>query len=123
MKGNTQVIAALNELLSNELSAMDQYFIHARMYHDWGLHKLFERIDHEFDDEKGHASALIERIIFLGGKPETFEPIAGRARNVIGEELGLTEAEVNALSGGSAEAAPAATAIATDEAGEESSAS
>ncbi|KKO43979.1 bacterioferritin [Arsukibacterium ikkense] len=70
MKGNQQVIAALNELLANELAAMDQYFIHSRMYHDWGLHKLFERIDHEFDDEKGHASKLIERIIFLEGTPD-----------------------------------------------------
>jgi bacterioferritin len=70
MKGNTQVIAALNELLSNELSAMDQYFIHARMYHDWGLNKLFERIDHEVTDEKAHAAALIERILFLEGTPD-----------------------------------------------------
>ena len=70
MKGNTQVIAALNELLSNELSAMDQYFIHARMYHDWGLSKLFERIDHEVTDEKAHAAALIERILFLEGTPD-----------------------------------------------------
>lgn len=70
MKGNQQVIAALNELLANELAAMDQYFIHSRMYHDWGLHKLFERIDHEFDDEKGHASKLIERILFLEGTPD-----------------------------------------------------
>ncbi|MBV2129182.1 bacterioferritin [Arsukibacterium indicum] len=70
MKGNQQVIAALNTLLANELAAMDQYFIHSRMYHDWGLHKLYERIDHEFDDEKGHASKLIERIIFLEGTPD-----------------------------------------------------
>ncbi len=70
MKGNQQVIDALNVLLANELTAMDQYFIHSRMYHDWGLSKLFERIDHEFDDEKGHASALIERILFLEGVPD-----------------------------------------------------
>ena len=57
-------------IVANELAAMDQYFIHSRMYHDWGLHKLFERIDHEFDDEKGHASKLIERIIFLEGVPD-----------------------------------------------------
>ena len=48
---------------------MDQYFIHSRMYDDWGLSKLYERIDHEFDDEKGHAAALIERILFLEGTP------------------------------------------------------
>ncbi|PWK49977.1 bacterioferritin [Pleionea mediterranea] len=69
MKGNTKVIEALNELLSLELTAMDQYFIHSRMYDDWGLSKLFERIDHEFDDEKAHAAALIERILFLEGTP------------------------------------------------------
>ncbi|MCC4264641.1 bacterioferritin [Oceanimonas baumannii] len=70
MKGNQQIIAALNELLAGELSAMDQYFIHSRMYEDWGLTKLFERIDHEFEDEKGHASKLIERILFLDGTPD-----------------------------------------------------
>lgn len=70
MKGNPQVIEKLNELLAGELSAMDQYFIHSRMYQDWGLEKLFERIDHEFDDEKQHAAALIERILFLEGTPD-----------------------------------------------------
>ena len=69
MKGNQRVIDALNGLLAMELAAMDQYFIHSRMYDDWGLHKLFERIDHEFDDEKGHAAALIERMLFLEGIP------------------------------------------------------
>jgi bacterioferritin len=77
MKGNDKVIVALNGLLSFELTAMDQYFIHSRMYDDWGLQKLFERIDHEFDDEKGHAAALIERMLFLEGKPDmaTREPL------------------------------------------------
>ncbi|GAA5316762.1 MAG: bacterioferritin [Candidatus Pelagadaptatus aseana] len=70
MKGNDKVIKALNGLLGYELAAMDQYFIHSRMYDDWGISKLFERIDHEFDDEKGHAAALIERILFLEGTPD-----------------------------------------------------
>ena len=70
MKGNQKVITALNGLLGWELAAMDQYFIHSRMYDDWGLQKLFERIDHEFDDEKGHAAALIERMLFLDGVPD-----------------------------------------------------
>lgn len=69
MKGNTKVIDALNKLLANELAAMDQYFLHSEMYRDWGLNKLYERISHEFDDEKGHATKLIERILFLEGKP------------------------------------------------------
>lgn len=70
MKGNPTIISALNELLANELTAMDQYFIHSRMYEDWGLNKLYERIDHEFDDEKEHASLLIQRILFLEGTPD-----------------------------------------------------
>ncbi len=70
MKGNSKVIDALNRLLANELTAMDQYFIHSRMYEDWGLNKLFARIDHEFDDEKQHASLLIQRILFLEGTPD-----------------------------------------------------
>ena len=70
MKGSTKVIDALNDLLALELTAMDQYFVHSRMYDDWGLKKLYERIDHEFEDEKNHASALIERILFLEGIPD-----------------------------------------------------
>ena len=70
MKGSQKVIDAMNGLLAAELTAMDQYFIHSRMYADWGLTKLHERLDHEFDDEKGHATALIERILFLEGTPD-----------------------------------------------------
>ncbi len=60
----------MNGLLAMELAAMDQYFVHSEMYKDWGLTKLFERIAHEFDDEKAHATALIERILFLEGTPD-----------------------------------------------------
>ncbi|TXH93015.1 MAG: bacterioferritin [Rheinheimera sp.] len=70
MQGKQAIIDALNVLLANELSAMDQYFIHSRTYLDWGLHKLYERIDHEVTDEKAHASAIIERILFLEGTPD-----------------------------------------------------
>jgi len=70
MKGNANVIKALNGLLAYELAAMDQYFVHSEMYADWGLTKLHERISHEFDDEKGHAKKLIERILFLEGTPD-----------------------------------------------------
>lgn len=70
MKGSDKVIAELNGLLAWELGAMDQYFIHAEMYADWGLNKLYERISHEFEDEKGHAKALIERMLFLEGTPD-----------------------------------------------------
>ncbi|MEZ8030437.1 bacterioferritin [Enterovibrio norvegicus] len=70
MKGNQDVISALNHLLAHELSAMDQYFVHARMYEDWGLQELYERINHESDDEREHASLLINRILFLEGTPD-----------------------------------------------------
>ncbi len=70
MKGNQKVLDALNGLLAYELAAMDQYFIHSEMYKDWGLNKLHERIAHEFEDEKGHAGKLIERMLFLEGTPD-----------------------------------------------------
>ncbi len=70
MQGSQKVIDHLNGLLAYELVAMDQYFVHAQMYDDWGLNKLHERIAHEFEDEKAHAKALIERILFLEGKPD-----------------------------------------------------
>jgi bacterioferritin len=69
MKGKQVIIDGLNALLAYELAAMDQYFIHSQMYQDWGLNKLYERIAHEFDDEKGHATKLIERMLFLEGRP------------------------------------------------------
>lgn len=70
MQGSQKVINGLNSLLGYELAAMDQYFVHSQMYLDWGLNKLYERINHEFDDEKGHATKLIERMLFLGGTPD-----------------------------------------------------
>lgn len=70
MKGNDQVITHLNTLLAGELSAIDQYFIHSRMYQNWGFSKLYERIAHEVLDETNHADALIKRILFLEGTPD-----------------------------------------------------
>ena len=69
MQGNAEVISYLNKLLAGELAARDQYFIHARMYHEWGYSKLYERIHHEMEDETGHASTLIARILLLEGRP------------------------------------------------------
>jgi len=69
MKGKQSIIDELNSLLAGELSAMDQYFIHSRMYDDWGLSKLYERIGHEMEDETGHADQMIKRILFLEGMP------------------------------------------------------
>ncbi len=69
MKGDAKVIEYLNKLLAGELTAIDQYFTHSRMYQNWGLNKLYERIEHERTDEVGHAEALIKRILFLEGTP------------------------------------------------------
>ena len=70
MKGKAQVLEQLYLLLRGELAARDQYFTHSRMYADWGLTKLYERINHEMADETQHAAALIERILFLEGIPD-----------------------------------------------------
>ncbi|NJN71964.1 MAG: bacterioferritin [Limnothrix sp. RL_2_0] len=70
MKGSDQVLAQLHKLLRGELAARDQYFTHARMYQDWGLSKLYERINHEMQDETEHAAQLIERILFLESTPD-----------------------------------------------------
>ena len=83
MKGDQKVIELLNEILGHELTAIDQYFVHSQMYDDWGYSKLFERISHEMVDEQGHAKELIERILFLGGKPS----LEKRATARIGSEV------------------------------------
>jgi bacterioferritin len=75
MKGNSQVIDNLNKLLAGELTAMDQYFIHSRMYEDWGLNELHERLNHEMQEETEHATRLIQRILFLGGSPNMKERV------------------------------------------------
>jgi bacterioferritin len=69
MKGSQKVIDSLNALLANELAAIDQYFIHSRMYDDWGLNKLYERLNHEMEEETQHSDWLIKRILFLEGVP------------------------------------------------------
>lgn len=70
MKGNKKVIKQLQKLLRSELSARDQYFTHSRMYDDWGLTKLYDRIHHEMQDETQHADMLIKRLLFLETTPD-----------------------------------------------------
>ena len=70
MRGNAEVIAQLNMALREELTAINQYFIHAEMCHNWGYHKLGDYIRKQSIDEMKHAEELIERLLFLDATPK-----------------------------------------------------
>src|SRR4029434_4396696 len=70
MRGNAQVIAQLNQALKEELTAINQYFLHAEMCHNWGYHGLGDYIRKQSIDEMKHAEELIERILFLDSTPK-----------------------------------------------------
>ncbi|NOT43335.1 MAG: bacterioferritin [Acidobacteria bacterium] len=70
MRGNDQVIAQLNLALKEELTAINQYFLHAEMCHDWGYHRLGDFIKKQSIDEMRHAEKLIERLLFLDASPK-----------------------------------------------------
>ena len=69
MKGNEEVMNLLNQLLTNELTAINQYFIHAKMCRNWGYERLAKKVRDESIDEMKHAELVIDRILFLDGVP------------------------------------------------------
>ena len=75
MQGNPKVIAELNAALKEELTAINQYFLHAEMCENWKYDKLGHFIKKQSIDEMKHAEALIERILFLDGTPDMTEPM------------------------------------------------
>ncbi|MCQ6261948.1 bacterioferritin [Alcanivorax sp. MM125-6] len=70
MKGHPDVIECLRDLLRGELAARDQYFLHSRQYEDQGYQRLYERINHEMQEETEHADAILRRLLFLEGEPD-----------------------------------------------------
>jgi bacterioferritin len=89
MKGNTKLIEALNEILTTELTSVNQYFIHAKMCKNWGYHRLAKKIRDESIEEMKHADDLIERILFLEGVPNMQRLDKVRVGETVAEQLGL----------------------------------
>jgi bacterioferritin len=97
MKGNAKVLAELNKALREELTAINQYFLHAEMCENWGYHKLSEYIQKQSIGEMKHAEVLIERILFLDGSPSMMPldlKVGGTVKDMIESDLAL---EVSAV--------------------------
>jgi bacterioferritin len=97
MRGNTEVIAQLNQALKEELTAINQYFLHAEMCHSWGYHRIGAYIKKQSIDEMKHAEKLIERLLFLDATPQMNYMelnVGGNVRTQLEADLKL---EVNAV--------------------------
>jgi len=97
MKGNPKVLSELNKALREELTAINQYFLHAEMCENWGYHKLSEYIKKQSIGEMKHAEVLMERILFLDGTPSMMPMelnIGGSVKGMLESDLAL---EVSAV--------------------------
>ena len=92
MKGNQELIDTLNDLLSGELTAINQYMVHAEMCEDWGYTKLHDSFEHRAITEMKHAEKLIERILFLEGTPVVSRLNDIRIRAIVPEQVDLDHA-------------------------------
>lgn len=101
MRGDDEVIALLNEQLTRELTAINQYFLHAKMQANWGFTKLAEHTRHESIDEMKHAERITERILFLEGLPNYQKLLALNIGQTVKEQfeadLAVEMDAVNAL--------------------------
>ncbi len=98
MKGNEKVIASLNEALTEELLAINQYFLHAEMCENWHYDRLGDYIRKQSIDEMKHAEALIERILFLDATPDMTRPmklsVGANVRDQLQSDLALEIASI-----------------------------
>ena len=104
MQGDRQIILLLNKQLTRELTAVNQYFLHARMYQQWGFKRLGDKEYHESIDEMKHADRLIQRILMLDGLPNLQDlgklHIGENAREMLASDLELERGSQGTLKEG-----------------------
>jgi bacterioferritin len=104
MKGQPQILDVLNDVLTGELTAINQYFLHAKMLKNWGFARLAAHVHHESIDEMKHADAIVERILFLEGLPnlqKLFKLNIGQTvKEQFAADLALEHEAIKRLAGG-----------------------